>query len=61
MPVMRGSAYGDLYIQMNTEIPVSLNSEQKELLERFRELENNKSNPTIKKFFDKAKNFWRNK
>ena len=60
MPLMRGSSYGDLYIQIITEVPISLTSEQKELLEKFRILENNKSNPTIKKFFEKAKNFWKN-
>ena len=59
MSIIRGSNYGDLYIQINTEVPVSLSSEQKELLEKFRELEHNKSNPSIKKFFDKAKNFWK--
>ena len=60
MPFMRGSGNGDLYIQVNTEIPVSLNKEQKELLEKFREIENEKSNPILKKFFQKAKNFWNN-
>ena len=60
MPVMRGSGNGDLYIQIVTEVPVSLSSEQKELLEKFRMLENNKSNPSIKKFFEKAKSFWKN-
>ena len=60
MPFMRGSGNGDLYIQVNTEIPVSLNKEQKELLEKFREIENEKSNPILKKFFQKAKNFWKN-
>ena len=60
MPLMRGSSYGDLYIQIITEVPISLTSEQKELLEKFRILENNKSNPTIKKFFEKAKSFWKN-
>ena len=60
MPYMRGSGNGDLYIQVNTEIPVSLNKEQKELLEKFREIENEKSNPILKKFFQKAKNFWNN-
>ena len=60
MPLMRGSGYGDLYIQIITEVPISLTSEQKELLEKFRILENNKSNPTIKKFFEKAKSFWKN-
>ena len=39
---------------------VVLNKEQKELLEKFRQIENEKSNPSIKKFFEKAKNFWKN-
>ena len=60
MPYMRGSGNGDLYVQANTEVPVSLNREQKELLEKFREIENKKSNPSIKKFFQKAKSFWKN-
>ena len=60
MPYIRGSGYGDLYVQLNTEVPISLNKEQKELLEKFRQIENEKSNPSIKKFFEKAKNFWKN-
>ncbi len=60
MPLMRGNDYGDLYVQVNTEVPISLNAEQKELLEKFREIENEKSNPSIKKFFQKAKSFWKN-
>ena len=59
MPYMRGSGNGDLYVQVNTEVPVSLNKEQKELLEKFKEIENEKSNPSIKKFFQKAKSFWK--
>ena len=60
MPYIRGSGYGDLYVQLNTEVLISLNKEQKELLEKFRQIENEKSNPSIKKFFEKAKNFWNN-
>jgi len=60
MPYMRGSGNGDLYVQVNTEVPISLNKEQKDLLEKFREIENEKSNPSIKKFFQKAKSFWKN-
>ena len=60
MPYMRGSGNGDLYVQVNTEVPVSLNKEQKELLEKFRKIENEKSNPSIKQFFQKAKSFWKN-
>jgi molecular chaperone DnaJ len=60
MPYIRGSGNGDLYVQINTEVPISLNSEQKELLEKFRKIENDKSNPNIKQFFQKAKSFWKN-
>jgi molecular chaperone DnaJ len=59
MPYMRGSGDGDLYVQINTEVPISLNKDQKDLLEKFREIENEKSNPTIKQFFKKAKSFWK--
>ena len=45
--------------QVNTEVPVSLNKEQKELLEKFRKIENERSNQVLKSFF-KAKNFWKN-
>jgi molecular chaperone DnaJ len=60
MPFMRRGDFGDLYVQVNTEVPISLNKQQKELLEKFREIENEKSNPSIKKFFQKAKSFWKN-
>ena len=60
MPFMRRGDYGDLYVQIKTEVPVSLNKEQEDLLERFRKIENEKSNPSIKKFFQKAKSFWNN-
>ena len=59
MPMMRNRNYGDLYIQAITEVPVSLTKEQKNLLEQFKKLEDSKSNPTIKNFFEKAKKFWR--
>jgi len=34
-------------------------AKQKKLLEKFRELDSEKSNPSIKKFFGKAKDFWK--
>ena len=46
--------------RVKTEVPIYLNKKQKELLEKFREIENDKSNPSIKKFFQKAKSFWNN-
>ena len=60
MPVVRGKVYGDLSIRIITEVPISLSKEQKELLEKFRTLENAKTNPNIGNFFEKAKNFWKN-
>ena len=32
MPVMRGGDYGDLYVQINTEVPAYLNKEQRNYL-----------------------------
>ena len=59
MPIMRSKDYGDLYIRILTEVPVSLTREQKNLIEKFKELEDSKSNPSIKNFFEKAKRFWK--
>ena len=58
MPILRKSSYGDLYIRIIPEVPVSLSKRQKELLEEFKELESSKLSPSIKTFFDKAKKFW---
>jgi len=60
MPIMRNKNYGDLYIQAITEVPVSLTKEQKNLLEQFKKLEDTKTNPIMKDFFEKAKRFWKN-
>ena len=60
MPVLRGSAFGDLYIRINTQVPTSLTKKQKEILEEFNEIESNKPDPVIKSFFEKAKKFWKN-
>ena len=60
MPFLRGNGFGDLYIKIITEIPSSLNSKQKELLEEFRKIESEKSSPIIKSFFEKTKKFWKN-
>ena len=59
MSMMRNKNYGDLYIQAVTEVPVSLTKEQKKLLEEFKKLEDTKTNPIIKDFFEKAKRFWK--
>ena len=58
MPILRRSSFGDLYIRIIPEVPVSLSKRQKELLEEFKKIENIKLSPTIKNFFEKAKKFW---
>ena len=58
MPILKRNVYGDLYIRIVTEVPTSLTKRQKELLAEFKTLEDNKSNPLIKSFFEKAKKFW---
>jgi len=60
MPMIRNKNYGDLYIRSTTEVPVSLTKEQKNLLEQFKKLEDTKTNPIMKDFFEKAKRFWKN-
>ena len=60
MPIIRSKDFGDLYIRIITEVPTSLTKEQKNLLEQFKELEDSKSNPSIKNFFENAKRFWKN-
>ncbi len=59
MSLIRNKDYGDLYIQAITEVPVSLTKEQKSLLEQFKKLEDSKTNPIMKDFFEKAKRFWK--
>ena len=35
MPILRRSVFGDLYIRVVTQVPVSLSKRQKEILEEF--------------------------
>jgi len=58
MPILRKNSYGDLYIRIIPEVPISLSKRQKELLREFKEVENTKLSPSIKSFFEKAKKFW---
>ena len=61
MPILRRSSFGDLYIRIIPEVPVSLSKAQKELLEEFKKLENSKTSPSIKSFIEKTKKFWSSK
>ena len=58
MPTIRSDHYGDLYLETNVIIPESLSKEQKDLLEKFKSLEDLDNNSEIKSFINKAKKFW---
>ena len=60
MPALRGSASGDLYIELAVETPVNLTARQKELLAEFQELGAD-NNPEGQDFFSKVKSFWGSK
>ena len=59
MPVLRGSARGDLYVRLRVETPTNLTAKQKELIKAFEE--EGKGSPESTSFFDglkKAFNDW---
>jgi molecular chaperone DnaJ len=58
MPILRENDFGDLYLETNVIIPESLSKEQKELLQKFKSLEDTDNNTEIKNFIKKAKSFW---
>jgi molecular chaperone DnaJ len=47
VPFTNSSKKGDLYIQVQVEVPTKLNSKQKELLKQFMEIENPKKEPGL--------------
>ena len=55
MPVLRSAQIGDLYVQMDIEVPQNLNKRQRELMEEFQSLSTGATNPTSSGFFDKLK------
>ena len=58
MPIIRSDDYGDLYLETNVIIPESLSKDQKDLLEKFKSLEDLNNISEIKNFINKAKKFW---
>jgi len=57
MPMLRGGAPGDMFIELAVETPVNLTSRQKELLREFDKLGED-NNPESSSFFTKVKTFW---
>lgn len=55
MPVLRSSQVGDLFVQMDVEVPQNLTKRQRELLEEFDEISTKENNPSSEGFFKKLK------
>lgn len=58
MPSLRGGRQGDQLVRVQVEVPTSLSSEQRKLLEEFAKVSGDASEPTSKSFFEKAKKFF---
>jgi molecular chaperone DnaJ len=58
MPILRENDFGDLYLEVIAITPENISSEQKRLLEKFKDIEKTKQNSQIDNFIKKAKNFW---
>lgn len=58
MSNVHGQGHGDLLVKIVIETPIRLNKEQKELLEKFSDLEEAHNSPRKKGFFDKVKEFF---
>jgi molecular chaperone DnaJ len=59
MPILKENEFGDLYLETNVIIPESLSKEQREILLKFKSLEDSDNNSEIKNFFNKAKKFYK--
>ncbi len=58
MPSLRGGRQGDQLVRVQVEVPQSLTSDQRRLLEDFARVSGDAAEPTSKKFFEKAKKFF---
>jgi len=60
MPILRTTKFGDLYVQMDVEIPQNLSKRQRELLEEFQKISKENNSPTSSGFFAKLKGLFKN-
>jgi len=58
MPSLRGGRQGDQLVRVHVEVPTSLTSEQRKLLEEFGRVSGDANEPTSRSFFEKAKKFF---
>ncbi len=60
MPILRQKEMGDLYVQLDIEMPQNLSRKQRELLEEFHRLSTGDTSPASTGFFSKLKSFFDN-
>jgi molecular chaperone DnaJ len=58
MPSLRGGHHGDQLVRVHVEVPQSLTSDQRKILEEFARVSGDANEPTSKSFFEKAKKFF---
>ena len=58
MPDVHGGPTGDLFVQIQLEVPKKLSGEEEDLLRRLAELERAQVTPHRKSFFDKVKDYF---
>ena len=57
---LRGGSKGDILVRVLVEVPIKLNSDQKNLLEQFKKsISKNDNQPLTEKWYKSAKNFLR--
>jgi len=59
MPALQGTAKGDILTYVQVEVPTRLDSEQREVLQKFAELCGEENNPIYKSFYDRVKSFFK--
>ncbi len=59
LPDIRRGKSGDLIVRVQVEVPTKLSGEQKKKLQEFAELSTDENTPLHKKFFEKAKRFFK--
>lgn len=58
MPIMKTANFGDIFIEVQVEIPVKLSQKQKDILNQFKDSCPKGSSPKSEGFFDKVKNIF---
>jgi molecular chaperone DnaJ len=58
--LVHGQGLGDLLVRITIETPVRLSEKQKDLLQKFADLETEGNSPRKQNFFDKVKSFFKN-